>query len=112
MFYRIQFINLPAKFENKDDNKYCIHGIMGFCHEKVADSWINDLSGPNKRIPPNARFYFTENGWDKIGRKVIKACNEVGQRYRIISVKENSVDIVFRDKVNDYEVAVQPKRKK
>jgi hypothetical protein len=38
---------------------------------------------------------------------VIAACQEHGQAYRVIKVKENRVNVVFRD---EYQVAAQPRR--
>jgi hypothetical protein len=78
-------------------------GIMG-----AADfSWADGLRGPNRTIPQNTRFFFTEKGWKEIGRHVVAACKRKGQEVRVISVKESSVNVVWGD---DLEVAAQPKK--
>lgn len=106
MYRRIELIN-----QNKDGTEYK-WGLMGVSHWDVAMAWANDLRGPYRSIPPNCRFYFTEKGWDKIGRKVIAACIRTNQRYRVIAIKETDAQVVWRDKYTGYEVAVQPKRKR
>lgn len=98
MFRRIQLINNDT-----------IHGLCGVSTEETVDAWIDDLNGCKHPLPRNARFYFTERGWRDVGRKVIIAAQKSGQKYRIISVKENSVNVLWSD---DNEVAVQPKKRK
>ncbi len=88
-------------------------GLMGSSKAKVIDAWIDKLRGPNKRhggIPRNARFYFTELGWKEIGRYVVEACQQTGQEYRVIKVKEGAVNVVWRDRYYGLEVAVLPKK--
>jgi hypothetical protein len=87
------------------------HGLCGLSHEKVIDAWIDKLRGPERSIPHNARFYFTELGWKEVGRKVIESCQQVGQAYRVIRVKEKSVNVVWYDKHGGLEVAIQPKKR-
>lgn len=78
-------------------------GIMG-----AADtSWAEVLRGPNKPIPSNTRFFFTEKGWEEVGRHTVAGCKQQGQHVKVIAVKESSVNVVWGD---EYEVAVQPKR--
>ena len=87
-------------------------GLMGVAHSEVINAWFDKLRGPGKRrdIPRNARFYFTELGWDEVGRKVVEACQQVGQEYRVIKVKEEAVNVVWRDRHYGLEVAAQPKK--
>ena len=82
-------------------------GLMGFGNPAVWDAWI-DMNSPRRPVNRNARFYFTEEGWRRYGRKTIEICQQVGQRYRVISVKENAVDVIYRD---EFQVAVRPKKK-
>lgn len=113
MFRRIQLINDNPNPSIKEDNRYCIHGIMGFSHIEIADAWtpyLNGACGGAGNVPSNARFYFTELGWELIGKNVVAACQKHNQRYRVISVKENSVNVVWEDKHYGYEVACQPKK--
>lgn len=67
---------------------------------------MNDWT--RRSIYLNVRFYFTEEGRRQYGRKTFETCQKVGQRYCVIRIKENSVDVVYRDEV---QVAVRPKRK-
>jgi hypothetical protein len=78
----------------------------------MADVWFGKLRGPDRPIPSNAKFYFTEHGWREIGREVVTACKKRGQQYRVIRVKERDVDVVWRDRYYDTEVAAQPRKKK
>ena len=103
MFRRIQLIN---ELKNGDT---VIHGLCGMSTDETAEAWIEDLAGCKHPLPRNVRFYFTERGWRDVGRRVIIAAQKSGQKYRIISVKENSVNVVWSD---DIEAAVQPKKRK
>lgn len=76
------------------------------------ETWIDKLRGPDRPIPRNAKFYFTERGWREIGRKVVAACKKEGQEYRVIRVKERDVNVVWRDHHYDTEVATQLRKKK
>jgi hypothetical protein len=101
MYRRIEFINDCQKVEYKT-------GLMGSTHIEVIDAWIDKLRGPNRTLKQNARFWFTEKGWKEVGSKVMEACKKVGQRYRILKVKEKAVNVVWEDV---YEVAAQPIRR-
>jgi hypothetical protein len=76
------------------------------------DAWFGKLRGPDRPIPKNAKFYFTEHGWREIGRHVVAACKYEEQAYRVIRVKERDVNVVWRDRHYDTEVAAQPRKKK
>ena len=80
----------------------------------VIEAWIYHLRGPwgrrSGKIPKNARFYFTEKGWDSVGKFVIKECIKAKQEYKIIKVKENSVNVIWEDSYTGYEIAAQPKK--
>jgi hypothetical protein len=60
----------------------------------------------------NCRFYFTEKGWKEVGRNVVAAAQHSGQEYRIVAIKETDAEVVWRDKLMGYEVAVQPRAKR
>jgi hypothetical protein len=84
-------------------------GLMFPASDEVVDAWIDDLRGPvRSSLPWNCRFYFTEKGWREVGRKVVVAAQRTGQEYRVVAVKETDAQVVWRDKVRGYEVAVQP----
>ena len=108
MFRRIEMIHpadgkrLPADWKA---------GLMSAGSIEVTDAWIFRLRGSPHMLPSNARFYFTEKAWREIGRRVIAACQRSGQRYRIIAIKESDAQVCWRDKHDDWEVAIQPKRK-
>ena len=82
-------------------------GLMGYGNPAVWDAWL-DMNSPRRPVNRNARFYFTEEGWRRYGRKTIEVCQQVGQRYRVLRVKENAVDVIYRD---EFQVAVRPKKK-
>ena len=113
MFRRIEFIEQTNKKTrlpwDKGDRSWK-HGLMGVwmngeCCDMAMDA-ISALDAPN--VMRNCRFYFTEKGWDEMGRKIVHACKKTGQRFRIITIKEKSVDVVARDK---FQVAVRPRKK-
>jgi hypothetical protein len=84
-------------------------GLMSVVSGEVPEAWLDDLRGPSRSsLPANCRFYFTERGWRDVGRNVIAAARRTGQEYRVVSIKETDAQVVWRDKVRDYEVAVQP----
>ena len=77
------------------------------------DAWADDLLGPSRSsIPPNCRFYFTEKGWREVGRNVVAAARQTSQEFRVVTIKETDPQVVWRDKVRGYEVAVQPPGKR
>ena len=82
-------------------------GLMGYGNPAVWDAWL-DMNSPRRPVNRNARFYFTEEGWRRYGRKTIEVCQQVGQRYRVLRVKESAVDVIYRD---EFQVAVRPKKK-
>lgn len=57
----------------------------------------------NKKI----KFFFTEKGWNKVGRQILKIVKQVKLQHRVLSIKEKSVDIIYRDKL---QVAVRPRK--
>ena len=82
------------------------HGLMGLTrHGDVVRAWV-EMPAP-RRLFKHTKFYFTEEGWRRYGRRTIAACLTVGQRYRVIRIKEKSVDVVYRDAV---QVAVRPRK--
>ena len=100
MYRRIELI---TKF-GKCTYKTGICGIMLF--DEIIDAWIDDLPAPKKRLRKNCRFYFTELGWNIIGRNIIAACMKARQEYRVLCVKERSVEVFYKD---DLQVAVRPR---
>lgn len=113
MFRRIELINHyepnPPIYPEASHYK---NGLMGISLIGVVDEAFMHLRGCPHTLPRNARFYFTEKGWNKLGRKVIANAQRLGQDYRVITIKETDAQVVWRDKHTGYEVAVQPKRKR
>ena len=99
MFRRIELIQRLGDEDRKS-------GLLGVSPNEVIDAWIEDLNIPRRRLYKNCRFYFTEHGWNTIGRRVVGACIHSGTQYRVIAIKERSVDVMYRDEV---QVAVRPK---
>ncbi len=82
-------------------------GIMGGTNYIVDSQWTL-MNAPRRALHKNCRFYFTEAGWKMYGRPTVIACQQTGQAYRIVTLKEKSVDIFYRDEI---QVAVRPKKK-
>lgn len=117
MLRRIELIDPQEEITLPDGTKEVFpaskHGLMGPSKIEIIDAWIDKLRGPYKRqggIPHNARFYFTELGWKEVGRYVVEACQQTGQEYRVIKVKEGTVNVVWHDRYYVLEVAVLPKK--
>ena len=109
MYRRIELIAHQPVDEADRKIEHIKGGIMTTPSEmEVIEAWI-DMPGPRKSIPKNGRFYFTEKGWDKYGRAVIKACQKTGQEYRVIRIKENAVEVLYKD---DIQVMARPLRKR
>ena len=83
-------------------------GLMTPANDAVVAAWAG-MNRPRRAIFRNCRFYFTEEGWRRYGRATIAACQQSGQGYRVIRVKERSVDVVYRDKV---QVAARNRKRK
>jgi hypothetical protein len=84
-------------------------GLLGTAGSPAVDAWIDMPSPRRVAIPRSCRFYFTEAGWRRYGRPAVAACQQFGFDYRVIAVKEKSVDVVYRDEV---QVAARPRKKK
>lgn len=109
MFRRVELVNpgvVDGAGESYPPSKA---GLMSVVNEEIVDAWIDDLRGPvRSSLPSNCRFYFTEKGWREVGRKVVAAAQRTGQEYRVVAIKETDAQVVWRDKVRGFEVAVQP----
>lgn len=81
-------------------------GLMSYSNETINNAWVK-LNNPRRDIFKNCRFFFTEAGWRRYGRPTVAAYQQTGQLYRVLSIKEKSVDVVYRD---EFQVAVRPKK--
>ena len=111
MFRRIGFIHPTEVGVDGESYPAYKEGLMTVSPREVAEAWAHDLVGPDRTLPSNCRFYFTEKGWREVGRNVVAAAQRAGQEYRILAIKETDAQVVWRDKLRGYEVAVQPPRK-
>jgi hypothetical protein len=111
MFRRIEFIRAGEVVEDAGWPP-TIGGLLVAQGNKEFDIWINELSGTDRTLPPNCRFYFTEKGWHEVGRKVAAVARQTGREYRVLAIKETDAQVVWRDKHMDREVAIQPPRKR
>jgi hypothetical protein len=80
----------------------------GTTTDDVAEAWIGQLKGVG--TGKNNRYYFTEKGWKEVGRYVVEKLQAAGQRYRIIKLKHNEVEVMATDR--KFEVAVRPRKPK
>ncbi len=109
MYRRIELItHLPV--EEIDRRIWDIKAGLCFIpvKEEVIEVWM-DMPAPKKRIMKNCRFYFTEKGWKVYGRDIVKTCQQVGQEYRVIRIKEKSVDVFYKDEI---QAVVRPLKKR
>lgn len=112
MFRRIELIHAGGEDADGLDYPTWKSGLTPTSLPEVADAWVDDLRGPARSLPWNCRFYFTEKGWKEVGRNVVATAQRSGQAYRIVAIKETDAQVVWRDKVMGYEVAVQPRAKR
>lgn len=112
MFRRIEFIHQAQVDVDGETYPAYKASLMSAQPADVAEAWINDLVGPGRSLPWNCRFYFTEKGWRDVGRNVAAAAQRAGQEYRILAIKETDAQVVWRDKLRGFEVAIQPPSKR
>ncbi len=106
MYRRLEIIHPEIEYE-KDGETHKFPAEKGGILFSNDFSWADKLRGPQKSIPQNTHFFFTEKGWREIGRHTVASCKTSGQDVRVIAVKENSVNVVWGD---EYEVAAQKKK--
>ena len=103
MFRRIELL----KDHEHEGNWSGIYGLMGFSNIDVINAWIDIPQAP-KHLNKNCRFYWTEKGWKKFGSNVIGACKRTKTRFRIITIKEKSVDVFYKD---ENQVAIRQRKR-
>ncbi len=113
MYRRIELIGKWLnEFESEEvKTEWFKTGLAGYYGDdtlEIFNAWAYQLHAP-RHVPRNCRFYFTEEGWKEVGSKVIDACKRTGQEFRIITIKEKSVDVVAKAPL---QVAVRPRKKK
>lgn len=83
--------------------------ILGNIMRKLNLLVSNILEGIVQR--KKVQFFFTELGWEKIGRHILReAIRKFGKNnVRVITCKENYVDVVYRDR---FQVAVRYRKRK
>jgi hypothetical protein len=76
----------------------------GFLADVTHERGLRGPSITNLR----ARFYFTESGWEQVGRHVAAEARRLGHVVKVIRRKEpNLSEVVYRD---DLQVAVLPRQ--
>lgn len=81
---------------------------MGISYAGVSEAWAS-INVPWRTLYKNCRFYFTESEWKRYGRPTVAACQKTRQQYRVICIKERSVEVLYRD---EFQIAVRPKKRK
>lgn len=93
-------------------DRFCKSGLTGGGNDSVGftvwDTW-STMNSPRRTINKDCRFFFTEAGWCRYGQATITACQQMGQKYRVIAIKEKSVDVLYRDEV---QVAIRQRKKR
>lgn len=88
------------------------HGRLGGLVNSHFLSGIMDRLGvhsPGRLESPKARFYFTEAGWRRAGRRIAAEARDRGHVVRVIRRKEPEASrVVYRDEL---QVAVLPERR-
>ena len=94
-----------------DDYTYRDEGWAKFGLDCIG-GYLQELKAPNIKTHKAIRFYFTEAGWKKFSKRVLRELGYMGclpHHVRVVTVKEDSVDVVYRDK---YQVAVRPRKRR
>jgi hypothetical protein len=81
---------------------------------RLMGAWVAGVDGFNLNYPdisePRARFYFTENGWCKVGRFVAVNARREDRVVRVIRRKNpHKSQIVYKDEL---QVAILPRKVK
>ena len=89
------------------------YGVMsGGPDPQIFDNpyWVAlaELPVPRESFRKNCKFYFTELGWDKFGRRMIHGLLQSKCQFMVITIKENAMEVMYKDK---YQVAVRPRKK-
>lgn len=112
MFRRIEVIGSRHIYATPDPN---IHEIAVVSWKAGINSMGDELNKLGLKVlacpelNKPIRFYFTEKGWKRVGRSMLSILKNQQIVHRVISVKENSVDVVAGDGL---QVAVRPRKRK
>jgi hypothetical protein len=102
----VKVVTESGDFDKSDLMRYLKTGLMGSDSDALWNAWVK-MPNPRRWIGRGCRFYFTEAGWRLYGRPTIRVCQRIGRSYRVIAVKEKSVEVIYRDEV---QVAVRPRK--
>jgi hypothetical protein len=112
VIYRIlsdrgEFVVDPARTEDSDDawvwqpTRTEQGGV-----DRASVDW-RDLPSPDL-TNPRARFYFTEEGWQRYGRHVYQSALDAGHQLTVIRRKNpDPSQVVYRDR---WQVAILPRK--
>lgn len=108
MFRRIELIqdNYKGGIASPSESENDIQSF--FLWFDLFLTWCDKIKGNAGSIPKNSRFFFTEKGWEKVGRHIVVECKKRNIQFRILKFKESHVNIVWK---SELEVAVQYKKK-
>ena len=104
MIYRIEF-DWTYKIDY-GDREQAIYEMLGdwFSHRMSEEG----LRVPDK-INPRTRFWFTEYGWEMVGKKIAEDMNKLGAYVKVKKRKNpKKSDVYWCD---PYQVALLPRRK-
>jgi len=104
----------------KSQNYYCpVHpnyylddyiGRVNTGAELNSDMLQLGLQPPKNFTNTRARFFFTERGWDRYGRELIKRIKQRGYEVKVIRKKQpNRSEVVYMD---PYQLAILPSKSK
>jgi hypothetical protein len=107
MIYRI-LVDTTDVIENADGTfalTKCLRGAMAELCDVMADL---HLPSPSRLQNSRTRFYFTERGWRRIGRRIAAEARRRGHTVKVIRRKNpRPSQIVYEDKL---QLALLPNR--
>ena len=105
MIYRIL---AASRYASREETEAGISPPDG----RLAGGFMAGLQGFNVRMPklqnPKARFYFTEKGWEQVGKQIVAKARLEGRRVRVWRRKNpHPSQIVYQDEL---QIALLPRR--
>jgi hypothetical protein len=76
-------------------------------HQCSMEVWGCFASMKSPRGGREGKCYFTERGWDEVGRKVIGILKKYKAAFRVLTVKEKEFEVMFEDRV---QVVLRPRK--
>jgi hypothetical protein len=100
MFRRIEVYNEDMRSWHGCDAMW----VNWECSEAGALAPGEIMQAAGLRLPGHGMthkvfFWFTEAGWRKVGKKIIRSLRTADVPFRVKKVKENEVSVSYRDKL-------------